>query len=246
MLNIKSLLSRIKHRAPTPAAPAAVEEKKLTVDTAVDPLLDEFDGLLSRGVPDAYRIWRAAQRYLKAGDTEKASKCQTLNYLLHNSSIPNTVRLGEDVRFGYGGIGLVIHADCEIRKGAVVGANVTLGGHSGGKTRLSAAGKHMSVPLVGEYAHLATGCKVLGGIEVGALSIVGANSVVTKDVLPLTIVAGAPAREVGRITAENCLRYKGMFIALRKVPNEEYIALIKKYQTASISRDCLDEPDSEV
>ncbi|WP_086023016.1 serine O-acetyltransferase [Sinorhizobium fredii] len=228
MSYIRVLLSKI---SPLRTHTVKTEEKTPLVDAAVDPLLDQFDGLLTRGVPDAYRIWRAAQEYLKVGDALRATKCQNLNYLLHNSSIPNSLKLGEGVRFGYGGIGLVIHRDCEIRKGAVIGANVTLGGHSGGKTRLNAAGKRVGVPLIGDYAYLSTGSKILGGIEVGALSIVGANAVVTKDVPPLTVVAGAPARELARITPENCLRYKSTFLALREVPNDQYIALIKSYQT---------------
>ncbi|MET4690749.1 serine O-acetyltransferase [Sinorhizobium fredii] len=225
---MQRLWNRVRHKAP----PCIPVKTKPLVDVAVDPLLDQFDGLLTRGVPDAYRIWRAAQEYLRRGDTESAVKCQNLNYLLHNSSIPNSVKFGEGVRFGYGGIGIVIHRDCEIRKGAMIGANVTLGGRSGGKIRLSTEGKRVGAPLIGDYAYLATGCKILGGIEIGSLSIVGANAVVTRDVPPLTIVAGAPAQKLGTITAQNCLRYKSMFIALRDVPNDKYVALIDNYRTA--------------
>nr|WP_282438712.1 hypothetical protein [Sinorhizobium sp. 7-81] len=229
MLYFQELLSKFGHKTPWGTL-IQTEEPKRLVDVAVDPLLDQFDGLLTRGIPDAYRIWCAAQEYLRLGDTKRAIKCQNLNYLLHNSSIPNSLKLGEGVRFGYGGIGLVLHRDCEIRKGALIGANVTLGGHSGGRTRLNSAGKRIGVPLIGEYAYLATGSKILGGVEVGALSIVGANAVVLKDVPPLAIVAGVPARQVGRITTENCLRYKGVFVALRESPNDEYVALVKHYQ----------------
>jgi maltose O-acetyltransferase len=35
---------------------------------------------------------------------------------------------------------------------------------------------------------------VLPGVNIGDGAVVGANSVVTKDVAPMTVVAGAPAR----------------------------------------------------
>lgn len=40
---------------------------------------------------------------------------------------------------------------------------------------------------------------VMAGVTIGAGSVVGAQSVVTRDVPPMTIVAGAPAREIGRV-----------------------------------------------
>ena len=191
-------------------------KRKLGLDSGIDPILEQFDALLGNGIPNAYRIWRAGQKYLAAGDKVTADKYQNLNYLLHNSSIPNSVKIGEGVQFGYGGIGLVIHDSCEIERFAVIGANVTLGGRAGG-SRTSPTGKRIHVPHVCEYAYISVGSVVLGGVTVGALSIVGANSVVTKDVAPLSVVSGAPAREMNRITPENCLRYKSTFLPLRSM-----------------------------
>ena len=45
-------------------------------------------------------------------------------------------------------------------------------------------------------ASIGTGSVILGGITVGEGAIVGAGSVVTKDIPPNTIVAGNPARVV--------------------------------------------------
>jgi len=46
-------------------------------------------------------------------------------------------------------------------------------------------------------AFLGTGSVVLPGVRIGEGAIVGANSVVTRDIPPWTISAGAPARPVG-------------------------------------------------
>ncbi len=48
-------------------------------------------------------------------------------------------------------------------------------------------------------AWIAPGVIILGGITIGENAIVGAGSVVTKDVEPFTIVAGSPAKVIGRL-----------------------------------------------
>lgn len=51
---------------------------------------------------------------------------------------------------------------------------------------------------IGPRAYLGERVAVLRGVTVGEGAIVGTNSVVTKDVPPFTIVAGAPARVIKR------------------------------------------------
>lgn len=48
--------------------------------------------------------------------------------------------------------------------------------------------------IIGENAFVGANCIILPGVNIGNNSIVGAGSVVTKDVTPDTIVAGNPAR----------------------------------------------------
>ena len=58
----------------------------------------------------------------------------------------------------------------------------------------------MCIPtLVKEGASIGSSTTLLCGITVGENAIVGAGSVVTKDVPPNTIVAGNPARELKKI-----------------------------------------------
>lgn len=47
---------------------------------------------------------------------------------------------------------------------------------------------------------LGTGVVVLPGIKIGEGAVVGANSVVTKDVNPYTIVGGSPARLIREVS----------------------------------------------
>lgn len=50
--------------------------------------------------------------------------------------------------------------------------------------------------VIKKGAWLAFGCHILSGVTVGENSVVAANSVVTKDVPPYSVVAGNPARVV--------------------------------------------------
>ena len=54
--------------------------------------------------------------------------------------------------------------------------------------------------LVKQGAAIGSGATLLGGITIGENAMVGAGSVVTKDVPPNTIVAGNPARIFNRPT----------------------------------------------
>ena len=55
---------------------------------------------------------------------------------------------------------------------------------------------------IGEGAWLGQRVCVLPGVTVGAHSIIGANSVVTRDVPPYTIAVGAPARVIKKWNAD--------------------------------------------
>ena len=47
---------------------------------------------------------------------------------------------------------------------------------------------------------VAPGCIILAGVTIGEYAVVGAGSLVTKDVPPLTVVAGVPAKPVKELT----------------------------------------------
>lgn len=56
--------------------------------------------------------------------------------------------------------------------------------------------------LIKKGASVGSSSTLLCGVSIGENSIVGAGSVVTKDVPPNTIVAGNPARQIRKIIAE--------------------------------------------
>lgn len=105
-------------------------------------------------------------------------------FLIYNSSIPFECKIDKGSRFGYGGIGVVIHKRTIIGKNCLIGTNVTIGGKS----------PHYEVPIIGDNVYIATGAKILGPIIIGNNVTVGANAVVVKNVPDNAVVAGIPAK----------------------------------------------------
>ena len=59
---------------------------------------------------------------------------------------------------------------------------------------------------IDDYAFIGTRATILAGVRIGRGAVVAAGAVVTRDVEPLAIVAGVPARQVGSRPAD-ALRY---------------------------------------
>jgi len=105
-------------------------------------------------------------------------------FLLYNSDIPSSVRIGKNAVFGHSGIGVVIHQDAVIGDHCTIGQGITIGGRS----------KNPTVPVIGNHVYIAAGARVLGPIKIGNNVIVAPNAVVIKDVPDNCIVGGIPAK----------------------------------------------------
>jgi len=104
--------------------------------------------------------------------------------LLYSTILPVEVEIGEGTRFGYGGLGVVIHPESRIGARCLIGQHVTIGGRSGLR----------GAPWIGDEVLISPGAKILGPIVVGDGAIIGANAVVLRDVEPGQVVGGIPAR----------------------------------------------------
>lgn len=60
--------------------------------------------------------------------------------------------------------------------------------------------------VIEDYVWIASRCTVLPGVRIGYGAVVAACSVVTKDVPPFSIVAGCPAKVIGK--RENNMKYQ--------------------------------------
>lgn len=115
-----------------------------------------------------------------------------LIFILFNSVIPYSCVIGTGSRFAYGAIGVVLHSRSVIGRNVIIGQGVTVG------RQLDPEG----IPSIGDNVYISAGSRVLGGIEVGSNVIIGANSVVIKNVPSNSIVAGVPARVIRTIDGD--------------------------------------------
>lgn len=60
--------------------------------------------------------------------------------------------------------------------------------------------------VIEDYVWIASRCTILPGVRIGRGAVVASCSVVTKDIPPLSIVAGSPAKIIGK--RENNMKYQ--------------------------------------
>ncbi|MEZ8370504.1 serine O-acetyltransferase [Vibrio splendidus] len=89
-------------------------------------------------------------------------------------------------------IGIVIGEGVKIEENVIIYQNVTIGADRIGGARLG------NYPVIGSGTTIFSGAVLIGKIKIGKNCIIGANSVVTKDVPDNHIFAGVPARLIGK------------------------------------------------
>lgn len=68
------------------------------------------------------------------------------------------------------------------------------------EARATEPGLEADAPVeIGDYAWIGMNCLILKGVRIGEGSMIGAGSVVTRDVPPFCLAAGAPARVLRRL-----------------------------------------------
>jgi len=119
---------------------------------------------------------------------------------------PSKVRIeiGDQVWIGPG---VVLRAGLGLRIGSRtwIANGVTLAGDPGhpldpvARRTQPARREELGFQAIGDDVWIAQGAIVLGGVTIGDGAVIGAHSVVTKDVPPRTVVAGNPARVIRQL-----------------------------------------------
>lgn len=90
-------------------------------------------------------------------------------------------------------VGIVISKKVKIGEGCMIYQNVTLGARENNRTGCS------EYPVIGNDVRIYAGATVIGDISIGENSVIGANSVVTRDVPANEVWAGVPSRFIRKI-----------------------------------------------
>jgi acetyltransferase-like isoleucine patch superfamily enzyme len=92
--------------------------------------------------------------------------------------------------------GLTIGAGCDIGCGAQIYTHSTVKRCVSGRVHETVDRAPTSIA---DHVFVGANATILMGVTVGARAVIGAGAVVTRDVAPDTVVAGVPARVIGRV-----------------------------------------------
>ena len=137
-----------------------------------------------------------------------------------------------------------INSNCIITKSSIgnycsIGSNVVIGPGEHDLTKCSTSGRFYSNTyeeltkkhcIIGNDVWIGTYAIVMRGVSIGNGAVVGANSVVTKDVLDFAIVAGVPARML-KFRFDNDTQKKLIDSNWWNLDLEDATHLIKKLET---------------
>ena len=136
-----------------------------------------------------HAIWdhRIAHWFWKMRLKLMARCISQINRFLTGVEIHPAAQIGEGLFIDHG-MGIVIGETTVIKKDVTLYHGVTLGGVSNKKGK-----RH---PTLEDGVVVGAGAQVLGAINIGECSRIGANAVVVEDVPPDSVVVGVPGRVV--------------------------------------------------
>ena len=116
-----------------------------------------------------------------------------IKYILYKKSIrygiqiPRGTKIDEGFYIGHFGT-IVVSVKCIIGKNCNISQGVTIG--------YGSRGKNKGYPVIGDNCYIGPGAKLIGSIIIGNNVAIGANAVVTKDILDNGVAVGVPAKVI--------------------------------------------------
>ena len=144
-----------------------------------------FHQVKSRPELQAILLYRISRSFFLQGSTY-CDAFSLLGRFLSGIEIYYSAVIGKGVKINHG-IGTVVGARVVIGSNCLIHQGVTFGDKDGHR------------PLIGDNVTVYAGAKIIGNVSVGDNAVIGANSVVLKDVPPNSTAAGIPARILSRL-----------------------------------------------
>jgi serine O-acetyltransferase len=130
---------------------------------------------------------RIAQCLYATGWSRLAKLPALVNFVLFGIEVPPRISIGTGL--------VLMHTQGTVLGAASIGKNVTIYHQvTLGAVAMDFAYTPSLRPIVGDGVVIGVGAKVLGGLTLGYSSVVGANAVVLKNVLPGHVAIGIPAK----------------------------------------------------
>jgi acetyltransferase-like isoleucine patch superfamily enzyme len=111
-------------------------------------------------------------------------------------------RLGNDVQVGQGAY---LAQAARIGDGVFIGAQVVFADN---RRAVRDPAVDLFGPVLEDYVRIGHRCVLLAGTRIGSDALVGAGSVVTRDIPPGTLAMGSPCRVVRDLTADETHEYR--------------------------------------
>ncbi|MDP8992212.1 MAG: acyltransferase [Actinomycetota bacterium] len=169
---------------------------------------DDLERLYDERDEEVRRRWR---RSLPLGDalTDRWRRARRLGFgdgssIYNTSLIFEPVVVGRDVWIGPftildgSGGGLTIGDGSQVSAGAHIYTHDTVLRTLSGGTADTVEGR----VVIGERTYVGPNAVIVAGTTIGSQCVIGANSFVNSDVPDGAVVAGAPARRIGRVVTE--------------------------------------------
>lgn len=118
------------------------------------------------------------------------------------ASCDGYTRLGDEVQVGQ---------YAQLSQSARIGSGCFIGGHtvfSDNRMALRSVEEDLFGAIVEDYVRIGLACVILPGVRIGIDALVGAGSVVTRDVPARTLAAGSPARPLRDLTDDEVETYR--------------------------------------
>lgn len=156
--------------------------------------------------------------FLMPFDMEKGIECLNKAGIIHGKNVyfepPFHCEYGKHIKVGenfYANIGCIMLdvAQITIGKNVLFGPNVSIytAGHPiHYESRIS--GYEYGVPVaIGDNVWIGGNCVILPGVKIGSNTVIGAGSIVTKEIPDNVLAAGNPCKVIREITTEDKAYY---------------------------------------
>ncbi len=140
-------------------------------------------------------LWKWSRDLHRRGWKLPARIVKTLNFALHKCLLPAEAEVGDGVILEHYAMGIVMHPQVRIGNRCRVYHQVTLAG----ETWIGSPHFIMLEDDVTIGAHSIVVARPNQSLTIGCKSVLGAGSVLTKDIPPFEIWAGNPARKIGDV-----------------------------------------------